>query len=163
MSIEAMKAARDYIRDVPSDAFFGALSRGTSVLAKLNEAIAVAEQAEPVAWSPRYSYFGYETQRAWCNGVPRPQDVDYYSRLAGGIDYAYATPPDTAAMLAEKDALLRQALEALEGFANITNNSQGVAGYHLSGDTAEWDDFDEVDAANSTIEAIRTYLGVKND
>lgn len=69
----------------------------------------------------------------------------------------------TAAMLAEKDALLRQALEALEGFANITNDSQGVAGYHLSGDTAEWDEFDEVDAASNTIEAIRNHLGVKND
>lgn len=63
----------------------------------------------------------------------------------------------------EKDALLRQALEALEGFANITNDSQGVKGYHLNGDIAEWDEFDEVDAASSTIEAIRTYLGVKND
>lgn len=49
MSIEAMKAARDYIRDVPPDAFFGALSRGTSVLAKLNEAIAAVEKAEPMA------------------------------------------------------------------------------------------------------------------
>ena len=47
MSIEAMKAARDYIRDVPPDAFFGALSRGTSVLAKLNESIAAAEKAKP--------------------------------------------------------------------------------------------------------------------
>lgn len=59
------------------------------------------------------------------------------------------------------DALLRQALEALEGFANITNDSQGVKGYHLNGDIAEWDEFDEVDAANSTIEAIRNHLGVK--
>lgn len=63
----------------------------------------------------------------------------------------------------EKDALLRQALEALEGFVCITNDSQGVAGYHLSGDTAEWDEFDEVDAASNTIEAIRNHLGVKND
>lgn len=71
--------------------------------------------------------------------------------------------PITAAMLAEKDALLRQALEALEGFANITNDSQGVKGYHLNGDIAEWDEFDEVNAASNTIEAIRQNLGVKND
>lgn len=63
----------------------------------------------------------------------------------------------------EKDALLRQALEALEGFVDIASDSQGVAGYHLSGDTAEWDEFDEVDAASSAIEAIGNHLGVKND
>ena len=55
----------------------------------------------------------------------------------------------------EKDALLRQALEALEGFVNIANDSQGVAGYHLNGNTAEWDEFDEVGAASSAIAAIR--------
>lgn len=65
--------------------------------------------------------------------------------------------------IGEKDALLRQALDALEGFTNITNDSQGVKGYHLNGDIAEWDEFDEVDAARNTIEAIRTHLGVKND
>jgi chromosome segregation ATPase len=67
------------------------------------------------------------------------------------------------AKLAEKDALLRRAMEALEGFVNVANDSQGVAGYHLNGDTAEWDEFDEVDAASSAIEAIGNHLGVKND
>jgi hypothetical protein len=33
----------------------------------------------------------------------------------------------------------------------IVNDSRGVAGYHLNGDTAEWDEFDEVDAANAAI------------
>lgn len=74
-----------------------------------------------------------------------------------------AAPAAPQPLTDEKDALLRQALEALEGFIHITNDSQGVAGYHLSGDTAEWDEFDEVDAASNTIEAIREHLGVKND
>lgn len=74
-----------------------------------------------------------------------------------------AAPQPAQPLADEKDALLRQALEALEGFANITNDSQGVKGYHLNGDIAEWDEFDEVDAASNTIEAIRNHLGVKND
>lgn len=163
MSVEAMKKALDVLVHVTTLSSKKARDGHAKAVSGLREAIAAAEKAAPVAWSPRYSYFGYETQRAWCNGMPRPQDVDYYSRLAGGIDYAYTTPPDTAALLAEKDALLRQALEALEGLANITNESQGVAGFHLNGDTAEWDEFDEVEAASNTIEAIRNHLGVKND
>lgn len=77
--------------------------------------------------------------------------------------WAHQARETAEAKLAEKDTLLRQAMEALEGFVNIASDSQGVAGYHLSGDTAEWDEFDEVDAASSAIEAIRNHLGVKND
>lgn len=109
---------------------------------------------------------------AWCLGNPSCADS---SNVFLAHDFTpdgehedewtalYAIQPDTAAMLAEKDALLRQALDALEGFANITNDSQGVKGYHLNGDIAEWDEFDEVDAASNTIEAIRNHIGVKND
>lgn len=42
---------------------------------------------------------------------------------------------------------------ALQGMLAIVNDSRGVAGYHLNGDTAEWDEFDEVDAANAAIAA----------
>lgn len=37
--------------------------------------------------------------------------------------------------------------EALQGFLNVVNESQGVAGYHLNGDIAEWGEFPEVDLA----------------
>ena len=47
-------------------------------------------------------------------------------------------------------------LEALKGVLAIVSDSRGVAGYHLNGDTAEWDEFDEVDAA---IDAIAKATG----
>lgn len=47
-------------------------------------------------------------------------------------------------------------LEALKGVLAIVSDSQGVAGYHLNGNTAEWDEFDEVDAA---IDAIAKATG----
>lgn len=114
MSIEAMKAARDYIRDVPPDAFFGALSRGTSALAKLNEAIAAAEKAEPV--------------------------FDESDALTVAYLHGHGKGKDSVQpLLAEKDALLRQALGALEPFELSTS------------------------LAERTAEAIRQNLGVKND
>ncbi len=42
-------------------------------------------------------------------------------------------------------------LAALRGMLAIVNESGGVAGYHLNGNTAEWDEFDEVDAARAAI------------
>lgn len=54
--------------------------------------------------------------------------------------------------------LLEQALEALKGFVAITSDSQGVKGYHLNGDIAEWDEFDEVDKAREAIIAIKQAL-----
>ncbi len=53
---------------------------------------------------------------------------------------------------------MKQALEALEGFIAITNDSQGVNGYHLNGDIAEWNEFDEVDKATEAITALRTAI-----
>ena len=45
-------------------------------------------------------------------------------------------------------------LAALRGMLAIVNDSRGVAGYHLNGDTAEWDEFDEVDAARAAIAKV---------
>ena len=42
-------------------------------------------------------------------------------------------------------------LEALKGMLAIVSDSRGVAGYHLNGNTAEWGEFDEVDAAIDAI------------
>ena len=120
----------------------------------MREAIAAAEKAEPMANSASAQF---EAMHA--------RGIVWISTIAAAKLVQKAELAD-AAMLVEKDALLRQAmeaLEALEGFANIINDSQGVKGYHLNGDIAEWDEFDEVDAASNTIEAIRTHLGVKND
>ena len=35
-------------------------------------------------------------------------------------------------------------LEALTNILKIVEDSEGVVGYHLNGDTAKWDDFDEI-------------------
>ena len=55
--------------------------------------------------------------------------------------------PRFAQVQAQRDELLA----ALRGMLAIVNDSRGVAGYHLNGDTAEWDEFDEVDAARAAI------------
>lgn len=43
--------------------------------------------------------------------------------------------------------------KALNGLLAIRNDSQGVVGYHLNGNTADWDEFPEVAAAESAISA----------
>ena len=42
-------------------------------------------------------------------------------------------------------------LNALIGVLNIMNDSEGVAGYHLNGDIAKWDEFDEIKQAEEAI------------
>lgn len=46
-------------------------------------------------------------------------------------------------------------LEALRGMLAIVNDSRGVAGYHLNGNVAEWDEFDEVDAARAALKEAK--------
>lgn len=53
---------------------------------------------------------------------------------------------------------LKQALEALEGVLAITNDSEGVYGYHLNGAKAAWGDFEEIYAAEETITALRQAI-----
>lgn len=42
-------------------------------------------------------------------------------------------------------------LEALTNIIKIVEDSEGVVGYHLNGDTAKWDEFDEITNAIKTI------------
>lgn len=57
--------------------------------------------------------------------------------------------------LKEADASLIAAapelLAALEGLMSIANDSRGVSGYHLNGNIAEWDEFEEIGAAVAAI------------
>lgn len=62
------------------------------------------------------------------------------------------------AMTEQQLAAMEQALEALEGFLDITKDSQGVKGYRLDGKVAEWDEFHEVDQADDAITALRTAI-----
>lgn len=54
--------------------------------------------------------------------------------------------------------LLHKALDALSDLIAITNDSRGVTGYHLNGDIAEWDEFDEIDVTTDVMAAIRDRL-----
>ena len=51
----------------------------------------------------------------------------------------------------QRDALLA----ALQGMIDITNDSQGVAGYHLNGEVADWGEFEEWQAACDAIAKIK--------
>ena len=42
-------------------------------------------------------------------------------------------------------------LAALQGMIDIANDSQGVAGYHLNGEVADWGEFEEWQAACNAI------------
>lgn len=44
-----------------------------------------------------------------------------------------------------------QLLTALAGLLSIINDSRGVEGYHLNGDIATWDEFEEVEEARATL------------
>lgn len=63
------------------------------------------------------------------------------------------SPALQAAMKELCNALIEpdMVLAALEGMMAIVDDSQGVAGYHLNGEIAEWDEFEEVDAARAAI------------
>ena len=52
-----------------------------------------------------------------------------------------------AKLIAEAPELL----EALTNILKIVEDSEGVVGYHLNGDTAKWDEFDEITNAIKTI------------
>jgi hypothetical protein len=46
-------------------------------------------------------------------------------------------------------------LAALQGMIDIANDSQGVAGYHLNGEVADWGEFEEWQAACDAIAKIK--------
>ncbi len=46
-------------------------------------------------------------------------------------------------------------LQALDGIMAIVNDSRGVAGFHLNGNTALWEEFEEIDAALAAIAEAR--------
>ena len=65
-----------------------------------------------------------------------------------GEPIAHREPPTRRPLTPVQEAA-PELLEALRGMLAIVNDSRGVAGYHLNGNTAEWDEFDEVDAARA--------------
>ena len=52
--------------------------------------------------------------------------------------------------------------EALEGLLNVIKDSTGVAGYHLNGNVAEWDEFPEVQVAREALSAGDGWVRVED-
>lgn len=82
--------------------------------------------------------------------APVCEAIQYCGNGAFGVE-TVGPIRDSAAELRRLHALNEELLEVLKGMVAIVDDSRGVAGYHLNGDTAEWDEFDEVDAANAAI------------
>ena len=75
-----------------------------------------------------------------CIGI-RTEALEHRSHLLKAVD------DDIAQLTAQRDQLLA----ALQGMIDIANDSQGVAGYHLNGEVADWDEFEEWQAACDAI------------
>ncbi|EPW6724468.1 hypothetical protein ACWONS_003494 [Vibrio parahaemolyticus] len=56
-------------------------------------------------------------------------------------------------VIEEKDVRIKQLEEALRNALAITTDSTGVAGYHLNGEVVAWDEFEEIEVAQSLLEA----------
>ena len=54
--------------------------------------------------------------------------------------------------LIETEGPASDLLAALHGLMELVADTDGIAGYHLNGDIAEWDEFPEVDDARDAIE-----------
>lgn len=66
------------------------------------------------------------------------------------------------ALIFENERLLKdvEALsDALQGLLNIVSDSSGVAGYHLNGNIADWDEFEEVENAEVALSTYRKQGG----
>lgn len=74
---------------------------------------AVGEQ-EPVAWCPALTYPGHEKDRAWSNGKPRKEDIEYWTLNGKGITYAYAAPVAQQSQAEDISAFLRSEREGWE-------------------------------------------------
>lgn len=82
------------------------------------------------------------------DGIERYWQDIYGEGYKAMIDIA---PTDPAAAINE------QLYTALEGLLAITRDSQGVAGYHLNGVIAKWDEFEEVSAADAALKSAKEH------
>ncbi len=74
-----------------------------------------------------------------------------YSILQDNYDYLNKGAISSTLKNAVKDKRIRELEQVLQGFLAIVSDSQGVVGYHLNGAIAEWDEFDEIEAARKAL------------
>ena len=78
-------------------------------------------------------------------------DVDIADGLSGICEMSNWMDKKEMEANAKLIAAAPDLLEALTNILKIVEDSEGVVGYHLNGDTAKWDEFDEVTNAIKTI------------
>ena len=108
-----------------------------------NQAIAAVHAASKKRNEPYASMFEANARRIIacvnaCAGLPTEQLES--SPLGGVLN-------GVAGLIAQRDELLA----ALEGVLAVVGDSTGVAGYHLNGAIADWDEFDEINAVYTAI------------
>ena len=108
-----------------------------------NQAIATVHAASKKRNEPYASMFEANARRIIacvnaCAGLPTEQLES--SPLGGVLN-------GVAGLIAQRDELLA----ALEGVLAVVGDSTGVAGYHLNGNIADWDEFDEINAVYTAI------------
>ena len=70
----------------------------------------------------------------------------------GSVEVCIITLLESASVsLNEKDARIKNLENAISGLLNIAEDSGGVTGYHLNGDIAEWEEFEEIAIAKELI------------
>ena len=78
-------------------------------------------------------------------GYPNQRDCEHGRRRGSCALCDYEQ--EISELNVERDELLA----ALQGMIDIANDSQGVAGYHLNGEVADWGEFEEWQAACNAI------------
>lgn len=92
---------------------------------------------------------GEDTVRLWC------QDDEPQPCLDGERWTPYILASEYDRLQAECDALV----DSLEALLSIVPESYGVSGYHLNGEVAEWDEFEEVGIATEVLATYRKQGG----
>ena len=86
----------------------------------------------------------------------RNTDEIYESKLASqcqGVAKCLTYNDDEHQAAAQGQKEVQRLRETLAGLLAIVDDSRGVAGYHLNGAIADWDEFPEVESARAMLAA----------
>ena len=121
--IEQLKTIREALAFL--DARFGWSPGEAPAIDALRDALtqleAMVGEQEPVAWCPALTYPGHEKDRAWANGKPRKEDIEYWKLNGKGITYAYAAP--VAQQYEAGDMASASAQGFRDGVASVTQQA----------------------------------------
>lgn len=121
---------KDQINTIRSEltSLHGIVGDLSEALTALTQLEAMAGDQEPVAWCPALTYPGHEKDRAWANGKPRKEDIEYWTLNGKGITYAYAAP--VAQQYEAGDVASAAAQGFRDGVASVAQPQEPVAYYY---------------------------------